>query len=188
MSECPTWCRLAEGHDDLHQDHVIAMVGETHATIVLTVEAASRAGNPRPVVTAGDDVRVVLDWDELHDLADAMLKAHLRYAPAWGCADMSAIHYADAGPRSIRIYTDDDRPSLVATIRALDSGSVDELLRAYGWKRIGPWVRQDDMPKGHKVAAIRGRKRVHRAMAIAVVVPAYSEERSRAEESAAHSA
>jgi hypothetical protein len=61
---------------------------------------------------------------------------------------------AEHGPRSTRIYTAEDCPRPVATIRAVDHGSVDELLRAYGWHRVDGWQRSDDVPDGHRVATI----------------------------------
>ena len=62
---------------------------------------------------------------------------------------------ADWGPRSIRIYTSEKRPRLVAVIRTADHGAnADDVLRAHGWKRIGPWIHADDMPGGHTCAAV----------------------------------
>ena len=61
---------------------------------------------------------------------------------------------ADWGPRSIRVYTAEDRPRLIAVIRALDHGDVDQLLRAYGWRRLGAWMRSDDMPADHRVVTV----------------------------------
>lgn len=63
-------------------------------------------------------------------------------------------YIADRGPREISVYTADDEPQLIATIRAVDLGSVDELLAAYGWRRLGPWATSDDTPPGHRLAAV----------------------------------
>lgn len=61
---------------------------------------------------------------------------------------------ADRGPKSIRVYTAEKRPRLVAVIRRADSGGDDALLSAYGWQRIGAWMRSDDMPKDHSVVTV----------------------------------
>jgi hypothetical protein len=61
---------------------------------------------------------------------------------------------ADRGPKSIRVYTTEKRPRLVAVIRLADHGSVDELLRVYGWRVVGAWFTSDDMPDDHTCAAI----------------------------------
>ena len=68
---------------------------------------------------------------------------------------MSApVYVADRGPRSVRVYTTDERPRLVATMRCPDLGDVDQLLREHGWRRVGPWAVADDMPAGHQVCAV----------------------------------
>jgi hypothetical protein len=58
---------------------------------------------------------------------------------------------------SVRIYKDTGtayEPRLIATMRRPDHGSVDDLLRAHRWHRVGPWAKSDDMPDGHAVAVI----------------------------------
>jgi hypothetical protein len=67
---------------------------------------------------------------------------------------MRDAYIADKGQRSIRIYTADDDPRLVTTIRLADSGNVDDLLRAYGYSRTTPWAKSDDTPDDHTVAAL----------------------------------
>ena len=65
-----------------------------------------------------------------------------------------SVYTADRGPVSVRVYTTDDRPRLVTTMRLPDLGDVDQLLREHGWRRVGPWVTADDTPDGHALCAV----------------------------------
>lgn len=59
------------------------MVGERRGTVALTVESAGDDGrNPLPVVSVGNGqvATVVLSWEALDELANAMFAAHKRHA------------------------------------------------------------------------------------------------------------
>lgn len=63
-------------------------------------------------------------------------------------------YIADKSARSVRVYTTDNRPTLVQTIRLADQGSVDQTLAAHGWLRTTPWARSDTMAPDHAMAAV----------------------------------
>lgn len=67
---------------------------------------------------------------------------------------MSDYYLADRDDQAIRVYSCDDQPRLVATIRTVDDGTLDQLLNAYGWKRLGPWQTQGHTPPDHAVATL----------------------------------